>query len=73
MAQFRFLDMEIWKMSVEIADDSFDIANEVEMKRNYGSIGPALFEYFKQYCRRLRFDSQKRFCPIFNFCQTLRF
>lgn len=32
-AKFRFEDLEIWKLAVEIAEDLFDIANELDKKR----------------------------------------
>jgi four helix bundle protein len=33
MNQFRFQDLEIWKMAIEIADRLFDVADELEAKR----------------------------------------
>ena len=33
MAKFRFQDLEIWKMSIEIAEQLFDIADELEQKK----------------------------------------
>ncbi len=35
MFKFRFQDLEIWKMAIEIADELFDIADELEQKRLY--------------------------------------
>ncbi|HEX9655204.1 MAG TPA: four helix bundle protein [bacterium] len=35
MVKFRFQDLEIWKMAIEIADELFDIADELEQKRLY--------------------------------------
>jgi len=32
MAKFRFQDLEIWQMAIEIADKLFDIADELEKK-----------------------------------------
>jgi len=32
MAQFRFQDLEIWKMAIELGDQLFDIADELERK-----------------------------------------
>ncbi len=32
MAKFRFQDLEIWKMAIEIADALFDIADNLEQK-----------------------------------------
>ena len=40
MNQFRFQDLEIWKMAIEIADRLFDVADELEGKR--------LFKFAKQ-------------------------
>ncbi len=33
MAKFRFQDLEIWKMAIEIADDLFDIADDLERRK----------------------------------------
>jgi four helix bundle protein len=33
--KFRFQDLEIWRMALEIADELFDIADELEEKRLY--------------------------------------
>jgi len=35
MVRFRFQDLEIWKMAIEIANELFDIADEFEKKRFY--------------------------------------
>ena len=35
MVKFRFQDLEIWKMAIEIADNLFDIADKLEEKRLY--------------------------------------
>ena len=35
MAKFRFEDLEIWQMAIEIADELFDIAAELDRKRLY--------------------------------------
>ena len=35
MAKFRFQDMEIWQLAIEIADELFDIADELENKKLY--------------------------------------
>ncbi|NUM79640.1 four helix bundle protein [bacterium] len=35
MVKFRFQDLEIWKMSIEIADKLFDIADSIEQKKLY--------------------------------------
>ncbi len=31
-SKFRFQDLDIWKLAIEIADDLFDIADELEKK-----------------------------------------
>ncbi|MEW6506977.1 MAG: four helix bundle protein [Bacteroidota bacterium] len=33
MAKFRFEDLEIWKLAIEIADKLFDIADDLEIKK----------------------------------------
>jgi four helix bundle protein len=35
MAKFRFQDLEIWKIAIEIADGLFTISDELEGKRLY--------------------------------------
>jgi four helix bundle protein len=35
MAKFRFQDLKIWQLSIEIADELFDIADELEKKKLY--------------------------------------
>lgn len=35
MVKFRFQDLEIWQMAIEIADKLFEIADELEKKRLY--------------------------------------
>ena len=36
MVKFRFQDLEIWNMAIEITDELFDIADKLEEKRLYG-------------------------------------
>jgi four helix bundle protein len=35
MTKFRFQDLEIWSLAIEIADELFDIADELEKKHLY--------------------------------------
>jgi len=35
MTNFRFQDLEIWKLAIEIADKLFNIADELERRRLY--------------------------------------
>jgi len=35
MVKFRFQDLEIWKMAIEIADELFDIADDLEKRHLY--------------------------------------
>jgi len=35
VAKFRFQDMKIWQLAIEIADKLFDIADELDKKRLY--------------------------------------
>jgi len=35
MAKFRFQDLEIWQLAIEIADELFDIAEDLDRKRLY--------------------------------------
>jgi four helix bundle protein len=33
MVKFRFQDLEIWQLAIEIADELFDLADELEKKK----------------------------------------
>jgi len=35
MANFRFQDLKIWQLAIEIADELFDIADDLERRRLY--------------------------------------
>jgi four helix bundle protein len=35
MVKFRFQDLKIWQLAIEIANELFDIADELEKKRLY--------------------------------------
>ena len=35
MVKFRFQDLEIWQLSIEIADELFDIADDLEKRKFY--------------------------------------
>ena len=35
MAKFRFQDLKIWQLAIQIANELFDIADELEEKRLY--------------------------------------
>ena len=35
MVRFRFQDLKIWQLSIEIADELFDIADEIEQRKLY--------------------------------------
>ena len=35
MAKFRFQDLKIWQLAIQIADELFDIADELEQTRLY--------------------------------------
>lgn len=35
MVKFRFQDLRIWQLSIQIADELFDIADSLEEKRLY--------------------------------------
>jgi len=35
MVKFRFQDLEIWQMAIEITNELFDIADELDKKRLY--------------------------------------
>ena len=35
MAKFRFQDLKIWQSSIQIANELFDIADDLEQKKMY--------------------------------------
>jgi four helix bundle protein len=35
MVKFRFQDLEVWQLAIEIADDLFDIADDLEKRKLY--------------------------------------
>ena len=35
MAKFRFQDLKIWQLAIEIANELFDVADEMEQRRLY--------------------------------------
>ena len=35
MARFRFQDLRIWQLSIQIADELFDIADQLEQRKLY--------------------------------------
>lgn len=35
MIKFRFQDLKIWQLAIEIASDLFDVANDLEKRRLY--------------------------------------
>jgi four helix bundle protein len=35
MIKFRFQDLKIWRLAIQIANDLFDIADELEKKKLY--------------------------------------
>jgi four helix bundle protein len=35
MAKFRFQDLKIWQLAIEIASDLFDVADELEKRKLY--------------------------------------
>lgn len=35
IVKFRFQDLEIWRLAIQIADELFDIADDIEKKRLY--------------------------------------
>jgi len=35
MAKFRFQDLKIWQLAVEIANDLFDVTDELDQKKLY--------------------------------------
>jgi hypothetical protein len=61
--KFRFQDLEIWQMAMEIAEELFDIADELEGKRLYRF----------QYCRRVWFGFKEGVHTVFEHRQAIYF
>ena len=55
MAKFRFQDLRIWQLAIEIADELFDIADELEKEK--------LFRFAEQL-RGAGMSMSNNTCPV---------
>ncbi len=55
MAKFRFQDLEIWQLAIEIADELFDIADILENKKLYR---------FAEQLRAAGMSMSNNTCPV---------
>jgi hypothetical protein len=55
MAKFRFQDLRIWMLAIEIADELFDIADELEERK--------LFRFAEQL-RAAGMSMSNNTCPV---------
>ena len=55
MAKFRFQDLKIWQLAIEIANELFDIADELERKK--------LFRFAEQL-RASGLSMSNNTCPV---------
>jgi len=75
MAQFRFMDLEIWKESINLNDQLFDLADAFVDAKSYRVAEQlrAASLNLEQYCRRFRVFFVKRFCQFPEYCQKICF
>jgi len=52
MVKFRFHDLKIWQLAIQIANELFDIADELEKKRLY------------RFAEQLRGSGNSTLCPV---------
>ena len=67
MVKFRFQDLKIWQLSIEIADELFDIGDGLEEKRLYRfaeQLRGAGNVNVKQYCGRFGIFFEERIQTI---------
>jgi four helix bundle protein len=55
ITKFRFQGLEIWQLAIEIADELFDIADELERKRLYR---------FAEQLRAAGMSMSNNACPV---------
>ena len=55
MAKFRFQDLEIWQLAIEIADELFDIAEDLDRRRLYR---------FAEQLRAAGMSMSNNTCPV---------
>ena len=55
MVRFRFQDLEIWQMAIEIANELFDIADKLDERRLYR---------FAEQLRAAGMSMSNNTCPV---------
>nr|CAJ73972.1 unknown protein [Candidatus Kuenenia stuttgartiensis] len=76
MVRFRFQDMEIWQMAIEIADKLFDIADELDKKRLYRfseQLRGAGMSMSNNIAEGSGSNSDKEFCQFLNIARRSTF
>ena len=63
MVKFRFQDFKIWQLAIEIADELFDIADEIEKKRLY-RVAEQLRSAGMSMSNNLEFRNLDTLCPL---------
>lgn len=76
MVRFRFQDLEIWQMAIEIADKLFDIADGLEKKRLYRfaeQLRAAGMSMSNNIAEGSGSNSDKEFCQFLNIARRSTF
>ncbi len=76
MIKFRFQDLEIWQMSIEIADKLFDITDELDKKRLYRfaeQLRGAGMSMSNNIAEGSGSNSDKEFCQYLNIARRSTF
>ena len=76
MAKFRFQDLKIWHLAIEIADELFHIADDLEQKRLYrfaDQIRGAAMSMSNNIAEGSGSDSKKEFKQFLNMARRSTF
>ncbi len=76
MAWFRFQDLEIWQMAIRIADELFNISEELDRKRLYRfaeQLRGAGMSMSENIAERSRIKFKKGIPPILEYSRKIHF
>ena len=76
MVRFRFQDLEIWQLAIQITDELFDIADELEKKRLYrfaDQLRGAGMSMSNNIAEGSGSNSDKEFCHFLNIAHRSTF
>ena len=76
MAKFRFQDLEIWRLSIHIADQLFDIADTIEQNKLYRfseQLRGAGMSMSNNIAEGSGSSSKKEFCQFLNIARRSTF